>query len=253
LELIVVDNGSRDGTRAILERYGARLRVLEEPVRGAGAARNRGICEAAHPLVAFTDADCRVAAAWLRHLVVPLEDETVGVAGGRILANDRDHPIERFDESIHDHERAMNHFQPPYAITMSWMSRTSVLREQGGFDPSFLRGQDSELAYRLGFAGYRLVYVPESIVYHHNRSTRHALMHEGFQSGFWAVAASRKHHAALRALGSRRFSLSTYRALLRSLLGAAGGRAEDGYSFLFQLGRKLGLAAGSIRFGHFRL
>jgi glycosyltransferase involved in cell wall biosynthesis len=253
LELIAVDNGSTDGTRAVLERYGARLRVVDEPVRGAAAARNRGVRAASHPVVAFTDADCRADRGWLRHLVLPLADETVGIAGGRILAHDPDHPVQRFGESLHDHERAMTHYRPPYAITMSWASRIEVLRAVGLFDPLFLRAQDAELAYRLVFAGYRLVYVPESIVYHHNRSTPGALLHEGFQSGFWAVAIARKHHAAMRAGGARRFSAASYRALMSSLLGAAGGRDQDGYRFVFLLGRKLGLVAGSARFGYLKL
>lgn len=205
-----------------------------------------------HPLVAFTDADCRVDAAWLRHLVAPLDDPTVGVAGGRILAHDPSNPIERFDETLHDHERAMTGYKPPYAITMSWASRARVLREHA-FDPAFLRAQDSELAYRLVFAGYRLVYVAEAVVRHHNRSTPRALFHEGFQSGFWAVAIFRKHGAAMRAAGIRRFSAHSYRVLFEHLVGAAEGREEDGYSFLFQLGRKLGLLSGSIRFGCLRL
>ena len=253
LELIAVDNGSRDRTRDLLEGYGGRVRVLDEPVRGPGAARNRGVRDARHPLVAFTDADCRVDPAWLRHLVAPLRDPAVGIAGGRILAIDPANPIERFGERLHDHERAMTFFRPPYAITMSWASPAHVLREQGLFDPTFLRGEDSELACRLFLAGYRLVYVPEAIVYHHNRSTRGALVRAGFQSGFWSVASARKHHGAMRALGVRRFSMSTYRMLASSLIGAAAGRADDGYLFLFHLGRKLGRYSGSIRFGTLRL
>jgi GT2 family glycosyltransferase len=253
IELLAVDNGSRDGTRRILETYGGRLRIVEESVRGPGAARNRGLREAAHPVVAFTDADCRVDPAWLRHLVAPLRDESVAIAGGRILAIDPANPIERFGETLHDHERAITHFRPPYAITMSWASRLDVLREHGLFDPTFLRGEDSELSLRLFLAGYRLVYVPEAIVYHHNRSTRLALLRAGFQSGFWSIAIHRKHQGALRTFGVSRFAVGTYRPLLLALIGAAEGNEENGYFFLFHLGRKLGRVTGSIRFGHLRL
>jgi cellulose synthase/poly-beta-1,6-N-acetylglucosamine synthase-like glycosyltransferase len=253
VELLAVDNGSRDGTRRILETYRGRLRIADERVRGPGAARNRGLLEAAHPVVAFTDADCRVDPAWLRHLVAPLRDESVGIAGGRILAIDPANPIERFGETLHDHQRAMTHFRPPYAITMNWASRLGVLREQGLFDPSFLRGEDSELSFRLFSAGYRLVYVPEAIVFHHHRSTRRGLLRAGFQSGVWSVAIHRKHHAAMGTLGASRFAAGTYRPLLLSLLGAAEGRDEDAYFFLFHLGRKLGRVTGSVRFGHLRL
>jgi GT2 family glycosyltransferase len=253
VELLAVDNESSDGTRRILETYRGRVRIADEPVPGPGAARNRGLREATHPVVAFTDADCRVDPSWLRHLVTPLDDESVGIAGGRILAVDRANAIQRFGETIHDHQRAITGFRPPYAITMNWASRLEVLRELGCFDPSFLRGEDSELSFRLFSAGFRLVYVPEAIVYHHNRSTGGALLRAGFQSGMWSVAMHRKHHAALRDLGVRRFAANTYRPLAHSLLGAAKGNGEDRYFFLFHLGRKLGRAAGSIRFGHLRL
>ena len=252
IELIVVDNGSRDGTRAILERYAPRVRVVDEAVRGPGAARNRGITSANHPVGAFTDADCRADVSWLRRLVAPLHDPAVGVAGGRILAMDPSNPIERFGESLHDHERAMMANRLPYAITMSWASRAAVLREHS-FDPTFLRAEDSELAYRLVFSGFRLVYVADAIVRHHNRSTRRALFHDGFQSGFWNVALFRKHRVAMQARGARRFSAATYRPLFASLISAAEGRDEDGFAFLHQFGRKLGLLSGSIRFGCVRL
>jgi glycosyltransferase involved in cell wall biosynthesis len=252
VELIVVDNGSSDNTRAILERYAPRLRVLEETTRGPGAARNRGVAGASHPLIAFTDADCRVDRSWLRRLVAPLDDPAIGIAGGRILAIDPSNPIERFGETLHDHERAMTAGRFPYAITMCWASRTSVLREHS-FDPAFLRGEDSELSYRLVFAGFRLAYVADAIVRHHNRSTERALFHEAFQSGFWAVAIFRKHREAMESAGARRVDAATYRPLFASLMGAAEGNDEDGYRFLYHLGRKLGLLSGSIRFGFIRL
>jgi len=56
-EIIVVDDGSTDNTREVLERFRNRIRVVPGPHRGPGAARNRGIAEARHPLIAFNDSD----------------------------------------------------------------------------------------------------------------------------------------------------------------------------------------------------
>jgi glycosyltransferase involved in cell wall biosynthesis len=56
-EVIVVDDGSTDDTRQILEPYRDRIRYLLAPHRGVGAARNCGVAEARNPLVAFNDSD----------------------------------------------------------------------------------------------------------------------------------------------------------------------------------------------------
>jgi hypothetical protein len=56
-EVIVVDDGSSDFTERALERYAGRIRYVRQPHAGAGRARNRGIEEAAHSLVAFLDSD----------------------------------------------------------------------------------------------------------------------------------------------------------------------------------------------------
>ena len=56
-ELIVVDDGSNDNTREILEAYGKAIRVLQQSNRGVSVARNRGIAEAAGRLIAFLDSD----------------------------------------------------------------------------------------------------------------------------------------------------------------------------------------------------
>lgn len=60
LEILVVDDGSTDGTLQLAQRHAAedpRIRVLSQPNRGVAAARNRGLSEASHALVALVDAD----------------------------------------------------------------------------------------------------------------------------------------------------------------------------------------------------
>jgi cellulose synthase/poly-beta-1,6-N-acetylglucosamine synthase-like glycosyltransferase len=253
-EIIVVDNGSTDDTRQRVRAYGDRVRLLIEERTGPAAARNRGVSEAAHGLVAFTDADCTVGPDWLSELLPPLEDPTVGIVGGTIRALHPENPVARFGERVHDHQQAIEGFEPPYAITMNWASPTALLR-QHPFEEELLRGEDSDLSLRLWAAGYRLAFSPGAVVHHRHRDSFRSLMYEGYQHGLWAVAVRKKRAALYRELGVRRWYPSTYLSLLRdgqrSLMGP--NRADSFLSLLFNLGKKAGKVAGSVRFGFLSL
>lgn len=199
-EVIVVDNGSTDGTRGVLAAFGDQIRVLEEPTRGASAARNCGIRNARGGLIAFTDADCIVEADWLASLVQPLDDPSVGIVGGPILGRVAGNRIERFGELIHDQRRAIELDCPPYAASGNWGSRRPVLCEAGLFDETLLRGQDVDLAWRICQSGYRLVYAPSAIVRHRNERTVWGLMREGYLHGFHGIRVIEKHVAVRPAI-----------------------------------------------------
>src|SRR5687768_4071563 len=71
-EIILVDNGSIDGTLSLAKRFQARFAnclILQESNRGASAARNTGIHAARGDIVAFTDADCAPRSDWLEHVL----------------------------------------------------------------------------------------------------------------------------------------------------------------------------------------
>ena len=255
LELILVDNASTDGTSGILAAYSDRLRRLYEPKRGAAAARNRGILGARHPVIAFTDADCIVDPDWLWQLVVPLEDASVGISGGGIRAVRPCNAVEEYGERIHDHEKAIRVYKPPYAVTATWASRQSVLLEVGGFDESLPGGEDVDLAYRIVQAGYRLAYCAGAIVHHHNRSTLKALFREGFNHGLHSVRVLKKHRDFVDGFGHRRFNLRSYRSLAASALRAMRDSA-DSYALcdtVFNSGKKAGKILGSLRWLHIDL
>ena len=82
-ELLVVDNGSRDGTADLARAAGAT--VIVEPVRGGFRARNRGWRSASADVIAFTDVDCVPTPNWLAELTEPFVDPSVAAAGGAII------------------------------------------------------------------------------------------------------------------------------------------------------------------------
>ena len=73
-ELILVDDGSTDGSAAVCDAYAAkdaRIRVIHTPNRGPGAARNSGVADALAPRITFIDSDDTVAADYLSCLLAP--------------------------------------------------------------------------------------------------------------------------------------------------------------------------------------
>jgi glycosyltransferase involved in cell wall biosynthesis len=95
VELILVDDGSTDGTveRAmpLLEAPLARATVIRQENQGPGTARNKGILAAAGEIVVFVDTDCVVEPEWLDALTAPFDDDKVGGVGGP----DRSRPYRR--------------------------------------------------------------------------------------------------------------------------------------------------------------
>lgn len=212
-EIVVVDNGSTDGTAEVLTHFGSRLRVVREPEPGPAAARNAGVRAARGQLIAFTDADCHADRSWLGHLLPPLRDPAVGITGGRVRALPPGNRVTAFDELIHDQERAIEQFDPPYAITANWGSRREVLERVGLFDESLLRGSDSDLAIRIGAHGYRLVYCQEAVIFHRHESTLLGLFREGHDHGRGTMM--------LRARGRRTAPLGSPRfGLFRRMVGS---------------------------------
>ena len=249
LEIVVVDNGSRDRTRALLEAFGEAIRIVDEPRRGPAAARNAGVRSARGDVIAFTDADCTVDPRWLLPLVAALEDPGVGIAGGPILSRRPANAVERFGERIHDHRRALTEFEPPYAITMNWASRRAVLEAVGLFDVRLRRCEDGDLSYRIREHGYSFAYVPEAIVYHRNQRTVAGLVREGWEHGFHAHPVRRRHASFIAAFRARIAALRVRSVERKRTASGPGGRAEDrSYERAFAFGKRTGRASGRLWF-----
>ncbi len=249
-ELILVNNGSTDHSVEVLNRYASEIRVVFEAQRGAAAARNAGIRQADGEFIAFTDADCLVDAQWLHSLVTILHDRPAGMVGGAIRAARPCNAIAEFGEKIHNQERAINEFRPQYVASANMAARRSELFEIGLFDPGFLRGQDSDLAYRIQQHGWEIVYAPEAIVYHRNQSTLRGLFKEGYTHGLGSVLLHKKHRVFLAEYNYRRFSPHGYRQLYRTLKSCFNGsdRLHAKCDLIFNIGKKFGKYAGSLRF-----
>ncbi len=254
MELLIVDNNSRDETRVIIESFAPRVRYLYEKKRGPAAARNRGIAHAHGDIVAFTDADCIVEHDWLTELVQPLANEQVGIVGGAIRSTRLDTAVEKFGEQINNQAKAICEYKPAYVASANWASSRGVLLDAGKFDANLRGGEDTDLAWRILQRGKKLVYQATAIVYHRNENTVRGLFLQGFQHGYNSVRVNRKHKKFLETFGYRRIQREGYVQLVRTLRAYLATHSMEAWcDFVFNGGKKLGKLVGSIRTGYLEL
>lgn len=203
-EVVVVDNGSRDGTReTIAAMAGAwpNLRVVHEPATGLSNARNRGVAETAAPFVAFLDDDAVAVRGWLAaHVRALRASERVVATGGPVLLRWPGRrpswlPPEResFYSGLDMGTEPCRMVFPMFPLGANMALRRDALERAGGFSPrlgrrgrSLLSGEERELFFRLSELGGTFAYVPEAAVHHHvlpERVRRWWLLRRSFAQG----------------------------------------------------------------------
>jgi glycosyltransferase involved in cell wall biosynthesis len=169
-EVIVVDNGSTDGSLAVARQHPA-ARLLSETRRGAYAARNRGISAARGELIAFTDADCIPRRDWLSRLQQGLAAAPEAmVVMGRDIPTGPSRAIRLLGLYDHFKEIFVLSSEDPavyYGHTNCMMTRRKLFDEVGFFDQR-PRGADVIFVQRvLERYGTRAVqYQPDAVVSH---------------------------------------------------------------------------------------
>ncbi|MBN2381979.1 glycosyltransferase [bacterium] len=177
-EIIIVDDGSTDRTREIVQHYEVTLLSTEHA--GPSVARNLGIARANSEYIAVTDADCIVHQDWLTRLIRVLEDnpDAAAVGGAQQAVPDDPHLarcIQRFLEMLGFLGGYTKDYRTLTAVehnaSCNAMYRRQCLLEVGGFLPGLFPGEDVELDYRMRKCGYRILYDPEALVDHHRPRT----------------------------------------------------------------------------------
>jgi cellulose synthase/poly-beta-1,6-N-acetylglucosamine synthase-like glycosyltransferase len=183
-EIIVVDDGSTDGTGDIAEGGGAI--VLRQAHGGPAVARNAGIAAARGGLVLTTDADCAPAPEWIHEMVAPLSDPTVSGAKG-VYRTRQSSIAARFVQVEYEdrYDHTARHRYIDFVDSYSMAYRATVLAAGGGFDPRFRYLEDQELSFRLAAAGHKMLFCPTAVVYHRHADTWLAYARKKCIIGYW--------------------------------------------------------------------
>jgi hypothetical protein len=187
-EVIVVDNGSTDGSPEMVESDfcpDGRLRlklIRNRSNRGFCAANNQGAAAAGGEFVALLNNDAEADPGWLAALAAAFEGRPeVGMAASKILVHEDPRRIDKAGHLIYpdgqnrgrgsgeidrgQYDRVEETLWPDGCAAMY---RRSMLDRIGGFDEDlFAYGDDAELGLRARIAGWRCLYMPDAVVRHH--------------------------------------------------------------------------------------
>jgi glycosyltransferase involved in cell wall biosynthesis len=233
-EIIVVDDGSTDGTERYLRELSERSNLRFHTIRrgGPAAARNRGAELARGQILVFIDDDCIAPTTWLPSTYACIHDE-----------------MNRFISARLEREEG----KAWYRATGNFACWASVFRKSGGLDERFSTGgEDREFVARLIKAGERVVHAREILVDHLHKFTLASFLIHFFREGRGSYLLFRI-VAREKGLPVTHLSLKEYIDLLRTvgrgqgflesikrtaLVIAAQASAFLGYCSVFVLGAK---------------
>lgn len=191
-EIVVVDNGSRDGTAAVAARAGAI--VLTEPRPSRARARNLGVEAANGNLIAFIDADCIAEPDWLESLVGCLSRSPLAAGPVRVTTSAAASRLERLDALWRFRELERNVKDEGWAVTANLGIRRDAFEAVDGFDASFAHiGEDFDLCVRCAAAGSGLAWCEEAVVVHPAEASLRALLRRAFEHGYSEDQVARVH------------------------------------------------------------
>lgn len=209
-EVIVVDDGSSDGTGRLVEELELpAVRVVRQPNQGKPAALNKGIALAEHSVVVMVDADTVFEANTLAHLVQPLRDPRVGAVSGNTKVGNRHGLLGRWqhleyvfgfnlDRRLFDVLQCM----PTIPGAIGAFQR-DALADVGGVSSATL-AEDTDITLALGRAGWLVVYAQDARAWTEAPSSLGALWRQRCRWCYGTMQALWKHRAAVRRRGEER-------------------------------------------------
>lgn len=210
LEIIVVDDGSKDRTAAVVEEIAAsepRVRLISQPNSGKAHALAKALSEARHETMVMIDADTMVAPDGLRKLVAPLEDPSVGAVSGYIRVGNTKHWLGRFQDleyvGAFEIDRRAQDLLGCIIVAPGALSafRKAALDEVGLITNDTL-AEDTDLTLQLHRHGWKVVFAPKAFADTEAPESVKALLSQRFRWAFGTLQCLWKHGEIIFSPGS---------------------------------------------------
>ncbi len=205
LEIVVVDDGSRDNTyEAAMAAHGhnPRVSIYRKVNGGKASALNFGLAHAKHDILIGLDADTVFSADTVRELVQPLADPKVGAVAGNAKVGNRINLVTRWQalEYVTSQNLDRRAFSLLDCITVvpgavgAW--RREVVQQVGGFRDDTL-AEDQDLTLGVRRAGYSVAYADGAVAYTEAPDSLRGLARQRFRWSFGTLQCAWKHRDAL--------------------------------------------------------
>ena len=253
-EIIVVENGSAQFADVTSRRPG-QVKYIQLAEGNMAAARNAGLNSACGRYLLLTDANCVVKSDWIERMTACLAKSHYGAVGGAIAKLDPVTWTQRYSITVVDGQAQLSYLPAlplPYVAGANAGYVTAALREVGGFDDRLRSGNDVDICYRLGLAGYQVGLVPRAVVWHEDRSSVSAHFHRFQRYAVHQVLL----FATYRQVSGRRFVINSYpfrrasqalAGMPRALLALARGDVGPSAKIMLQLVESLGVWCGDVQ------
>jgi mycofactocin system glycosyltransferase len=223
MEIIVVDDGSKDGTRQLLEALPCK--TLSHPEsRGQSHCRNVGAQAAKGEILAFIDSDCVATATWLRELIPFFEWDEVGAVGGFVDGYFQESSLDRYEKAFsplnmgkHMASAAGNR-SALYVPTCNLLVRKNVYETIGGIKEDMRVGEDVDFCWRMRSGGHRLLYAPYGVVKHKHRSLLRQMSKRRAQYGTSEALLYRLHPEKAKRLQTPPFAVAVFLSICAAVL-----------------------------------
>lgn len=205
-EVIISDGLSTDNTVEIALSYGAKVIKNEKGTVAPG--RNIGFTASIGEIIVFTDDDCVMERSWLRNSVKYFKDQTIGGLTGPTITPEEDSHFSRAvgwifsfmaGFNMSSHADKANKQEEIFDIPgCNAFYRRSVLMFVMPIDEGLLTAEDVELNYRVRKLGYKLLRVPDVVLYHYRRPTIRRLWKQFYRFAIGRLQVGKRHKELLK-------------------------------------------------------